>query len=235
MKNATIKQLVIDTAAYNGGIGLFENDKILGISYLNVPQTYSQRILYQIHTLMESMNLSFHDIDAVTFSMGPGSFTGLRIGLAVSKTLTFCLNIPLLMVSTLEAYAMSIPQNGFVAPLLDARKKEVFAALYEKKEGACTAIVVPKVTSIEHFISDLPQNKPVHFIGSGSTLYKEFIEENTGENSFFAGEETLLQVIPSLAALGYKKFKNNEFADTIFSEPFYIRRSEAEIAKDKKD
>ncbi len=228
-----MKQLVIDTASYNGGVGIIENERILGIFYLNVPLTHSQRLLHQVYSLLQSLNLSVSDLNAVTFSMGPGTFTGLRIGLATAKSLSFCLEIPLLMVPTLEAYAMAIPGKGFKAPLLDARKKEVFAALYEDENQEFRPLIKPTVISINDFLASLPGNQTIHFFGSGAQVYKTVIEKTLGNYACFTAEDILMRVIPALGNLGYKRFKNKEFADIISAEPYYIRRSDAEIAKGK--
>jgi len=227
-----LKQLVIDTATYSGGAGIFNNYQTLGMFYLNVTQTYSQRLLFQIYSLLESLNLSLKDLDAVTFSRGPGTFTGLRIGLSTAKTLAFCQNIPLIMPSTLAAYAWAVSTKGYVAPLLDARKKEVFAALYKNTSHSQQTLINPTVIGLNDFLSMLPRRRHIYFTGPGSIQNNTFIKKQLREYAHFVGEETFLQFIPALAYLGYTHYQQKDFTDIITGEPLYIRRSDAEIAKD---
>ncbi|HKZ46929.1 MAG TPA: tRNA (adenosine(37)-N6)-threonylcarbamoyltransferase complex dimerization subunit type 1 TsaB, partial [Thermodesulfobacteriota bacterium] len=137
-----MKILAIDTSASSGSIALLEDDQVIAELTTCTQKTHVERLLPLIKTLLSSINTKIEDVDGFALTTGPGSFTGLRIGLATIKGLAWSLNKPVVGVSTLEALAMNIPYSDKpICPILDARKKEVYAGIYKCNDNGPTCIM----------------------------------------------------------------------------------------------
>ncbi len=220
--------LAIDTSTPLGGICLYSTDRgILGEMRLGVVRTHSEGILSGIDFLLNGAGVAIRDVDFLTLTIGPGSFTGLRVGLSIVKGLAFSAGIRVVAVSTLRAFAYSLGRrNCLLCPLLDARKKEVYAAAFRREDDRLIEVVPEGAYVVEEFIKLL--QGPALFAGNGAILYRERILKKSG-NAMFA-EEAHISIIPScLAEYGMKEAERDNFADPAKLTPRYIRRSEAEI------
>ena len=222
------KILGIDAAGKGLSLAVAEGDKLLASACLNVGLTHSQRLLPQLAAMLDAAALTMQDIDLIAVTNGPGSFTGLRIGLATTKGLAEGRGIKLLPVSTLEAEAYAVRGLGaYICPVLDARRNEVYTALYTP-EGA--EIWLPAALSPQALAEKLREflsgNSPhqVIFVGDAADLYIAQMRQEPPERRLFG-------------ALGCAFLAGKRQEDALppeRAEAFYLRLSEAERNRNAK-
>ncbi len=223
-----LRVLAIETATYCGGVAILDSQKLLASLHLNTTKTHSERLMASIHTLLNELSFTVADLDGIVISRGPGSFTGIRIGMSVAKGLAFAAKKPLVAVSTLEALASRFAPHGFlICPVIDARRQEVFAALYEKDpysfclRSKSDEMVLP----IERLLPKI--NSPAIFSGDGSLKYQSVIRETLGSNAHFAPPTRMLPSAEDVALLGLESLRQGNVADPSLLEPTYLRKSDA--------
>ncbi len=225
--------LAIDTSTMLGGIAIMDESGLIAESRLNVKSTHSERLMTEIEHCLRQSGLSIPDIDVFAVATGPGSFTGLRIGLSTVKGFSYATGKPIVSVPTLEALAWNFPYSRYpVCTMLDARKKEVYAALFAWENNCLTKIINEASVNPEEFMRRylLPANyQKIIFAGEGTIIYKDEIIRAMGEKAVFAPYEKTVPSPANVAAIGLKKALLNEFSDPISLTPIYIRKSEAEV------
>ena len=222
--------LGIETATWLGSVALATESEVIAEYTLNIRRTHSERLMGMISRLLSDTDVALTNLDGIAVSIGPGSFTGLRIGLSTAKGLCFANDLPLIPVPTLEAMASRLCfVRCPVCPLLDARKQEVYAALYDVSDGAVREALAPGTISLEHLLAQIP--RPVIFSGDGSTIFRDRIREQLGDRAFFAPSDVAHPDAAAVARLGLSTFRKGEHAELFDLEPIYLRRSEAEIKK----
>ncbi len=228
-----MKVLGIDTSTMMGSVGLIDDDRPIGEYSLSIEVTHSERLMEGVNILLQGSRTRLEDIDGFAISTGPGSFTGLRIGLGTVKGLCMATGKGAAPVPTLEALALNMPYCSYaICPVLDARKKEIYAALFKYSENGCIIrLTEDMVISPPLLIERI--REPVVFLGDGVYIYRDFLKKRLGEYAHFAPVNTMLPSGLSVAWIGLGKLKKGE---TISSTevPLYIRRSEAEIKWDDK-
>ncbi len=227
-----MKILAIETSTMLGGVAIMDDSKgLIAEVRLNVKSTHSERLMTEIENLLRQSLLNITEIDVFAVSIGPGSFTGLRIGLSTVKGLSFATGKPVVSVPTLEAFAWNFPLCRHpICLLLDARKQEVYAGVFKWNDHKLTKILPETAISIKNLLeNEIFLNKIVVFSGEGCSLYKEEILNRMGQNAVFASPEKMVPLPSNVAYLGLRKALKNEFANPISLVPFYIRKSEAEI------
>ena len=224
-----MKILAVETSTMLGGVAVMDDSGGLIVEMrLNVKTAHSERLMTVIDHALKQAGLTVPDIDVFGIAIGPGSFTGLRIGLSTVKGLSFATGKPVVSVPTLEAFAWNFPYSAHpVCVMLDARKKEVYAAVFKWKDNGFERVV--EETSVRP--SDLVKtfDGPVVFAGEGASLYKESIIEIAGGNAILAPKQSMVPSPANVAFLGLRKAANGDFAEPAGLLPFYIRKSEAEI------
>ena len=176
--------------------------------------------------LLES-KLTIKDIEAIAVGKGPGSYTGLRIGVSAAKWLCFANDIPLISINSLEILAQSITiDSGLIIPMIDARRLEVYAAIYDKNLNAVRETKAEIIDS--HSFLDELQNQKVYFLGDGAKKCKEIILH---ENAVFI--ENVFPSAKKMATISYHKFKNESTEDVAYFEPFYLKNFVATQEKKK--
>lgn len=224
-----MKILAIETATIAGSVAILDDGAgLIGEVRVDVKVAHAERLMPSIEWLMNASGVSIHEIDAFAVSIGPGSFTGLRIGLSTVKGFSYATGKPVVPVPTLDAFARTLPFCSYViCPMFDARKNEVYAALYKWDGDVCRKILP------ETAISPLELMKQVHertvFMGEGAALYKEIILEALKDHAVFAPASKMSPAASSVAEIAVEKLKQGMVADPVSLAPFYIRRSEAEI------
>ncbi len=229
--------LAVETSTLTGSVALMEGsldgenseEKILSEITLNVPGTHSERLMPSIDRLLREASLSIDNIQGIALALGPGSFTGLRIGVSTVKGLAYALKVPVVGVPTLDALAQNVPfALSLVCPVLDARKKEVYAALFRGDgQGQIQKISEDWVVSPEDLCPRIPE-KTV-FLGNGMEMYRELFKEKLGSRALFAPPELSLPRAANVARLSLPRFKDGLTLDLFSFIPTYLRRSEAEI------
>jgi tRNA threonylcarbamoyladenosine biosynthesis protein TsaB len=230
-----MKLLAIETSTMLGGIAVI--DYVSGLFSevrLNVKSTHSERLMTEIDHILKQSGVEITDIDVFAIAIGPGSFTGLRIGLSTIKGFAFATGKPVVAVPTLEALAWNVPYCPYpVCTLLDARKKEVYAALFQWKDEDFTRLMEETSVRIDVLlekIDRLSQGKVI-FTGEGALLYKERIIGAMKEKAAFPPNEKMFPSPANVASIGMQKALRGEFSEPLSLVPFYIRRSEAEIKR----
>ena len=228
-----MKILAIETSTLFGGVAIIDDMSGLLIEIrLNIETTYSERLMTQIDHALKQTGLSPSEIDAFAVTIGPGSFTGLRIGLSTVKGFSYAMRKPIVTVPTLEALAWHFPFSEIpVCPLLDARKQEVYAGLFcwegdgFRKEFAETSLTIE---ALADHIQRLSLEK-VLFTGEGSTLYSDSIRKCMEGSAIFAPAEKRAPSPAIVASLAMKRALAGDYSEPITLVPRYIRKSEAEI------
>lgn len=222
--------LAIDTATLASGVALATADKLVAEIILQTKKTHSERLMPHIEQLLELGQTAKEDITAIAVSIGPGSFTGLRIGLATAKALAYVWRVPVVGVSTLAALAYACPApNSLLCPLLDAQKGNVYQAVYRWEAGNLIEITAPRVIAHQDAIKELKEQPlPVMMLGEGAVLFQEAIVA-AGSPIELAPPHVILPRAGSVALLGHQMLAQGISHDAMTLEPLYIRRSEAEV------
>lgn len=213
--------LLLETATSNCSVALTENGKIIGFKEVNERNIHASHITLFIEELMINAGKNYSDLDAIAVSKGPGSYTGLRIGVSTAKGLCYALDIPLIGIDTLEAMAsglqsrIDIADSDLLIPMIDARRMEVYTGIFQKDlkviEPICAKIV--DVDSFEQY-----KNNKLLLFGDGAGKFKELFSEQSNiriidfENS-----------ARDLNVLACRKLLNKETEDVAYFEPFYLK------------
>ncbi len=207
-----------------------DNNVLVAEARMNVRLTHSERLMPGISHVLDSSGLRLGDIDVFAVAVGPGSFTGLRVGLSTVKGLVYATGKRLVTVPTLEAFAWNVPfSRHLVCPLLDARRKEVYAGLFRWTGSDFSRVVNEQAIKLEDLLSRIKE--PAVFLGEAAILYRESIQGALGDKALFAQPQVMVPFPSNVAYLGMRKAERGEFDDPINLVPLYLRRSEAEVKK----
>jgi tRNA threonylcarbamoyladenosine biosynthesis protein TsaB len=222
--------LGIETATFCGGAALLADDRLIGSRTLNSLATHSARLLRAIEDLLRETETRLDDLTGLAISIGPGSFTGVRIGLSSAKGLAVALGIPVVGVSTLEALAVRAGRDTrLICPVIDARRNETFAAAYRWERGADLPrlAIAPGVMPIRNFLRGLRGR--CLFLGDGALRYRADIESQLGDRASFAPPHRILPSAEEIAWLGQRRLARGESDDLARLEPVYLRSSDARL------
>ncbi|HFC97489.1 MAG TPA: tRNA (adenosine(37)-N6)-threonylcarbamoyltransferase complex dimerization subunit type 1 TsaB [Thermosulfurimonas dismutans] len=218
--------LALETSGETGGVALYR-ERLLGEILLSGSITYSRRLLPAVEFLLRHLDLRLEEVDILAVSIGPGSFTGLRIGAATVKGLSLALGKPVVAVDTLAALAALVPASPYpVCPVLDARRGEIFAALYRTEGDEPRVLLPPGLYSPEALCAHL--SGPTLFVGEGLRVYGDFFRERLGGNFRQAPGHLREGRASAVAWLASRKALRGEFCDPARLVPFYLRATEAE-------
>jgi tRNA threonylcarbamoyladenosine biosynthesis protein TsaB len=223
-----MRVLGVDTSTMTAGIGVVEKDEILAEVKFSVKITYSEILLSCIDQALKNVGLKINHLDGFAISIGPGSFTGLRIGLSTLKGLSFATGKPLASVPSLDALAfLSLYCQYPVVTMLDAKKDQVYAAIYETKDGELKRKSDYLVTEVEDLVRSISQK--TLFVGPGARVFQKRLIELLKDKAHFSLAEQSLPSGATVALLGSKKLISGRVEDIADSEPMYLRKSEAEL------
>ncbi|WP_303720489.1 tRNA (adenosine(37)-N6)-threonylcarbamoyltransferase complex dimerization subunit type 1 TsaB [Malonomonas rubra] len=231
--SADIKILAIDSSSFTGSVALCQGEKLVGESLLNVRSTHSENLLRQIDLLLADTGWQLQDLDLLVAVTGPGSFTGLRIGIATIKGLAQVVAKPVIGVSSLQMLAMNLPLSPVpICAFMDARKKEVYSQLFRWSEEGPQPVGEAQVLPPQHLLQQI--DCQVAFVGDGVPLYQQEIIEALGEKALLPNASAH-QVRASQAAwLGWQGFVHERVDTAAELLPIYIRPSDAELGHKKK-
>lgn len=219
--------LAIDTSTNIGSIALFDTEKrvVVGEITLNVKQNHSAIINKVLDSLLTLSGVKKEAIDKIAVSIGPGSFTGIRIGVGLAKGLAYALKKPIVGVNELDMLANIYSGEKDVVAILDARKERVFAGIYEKKDEILVLKDEYKACELQEILEKI--DKETVFVGDGALIYREKIKEFLKEKAKFLKDSLNLSRAAIIAELAEEK------EDNIFLlEPYYIAKSQAEREKE---
>ena len=207
--------LHIDTAVQTASVCLSKNEKSIGVKMNSSQNDHAAWLQPAIVSLLREHDVPMKNLAAIAVSAGPGSYTGLRVGMATAKGLCYALQLPLITLSTLKMMAVSaLKENAnFFCPMIDARRMEVFTAVFDH---SLEEIEAPRnqILSDTSFQNLFVQGEVV-FFGNGSNKFKTLV---THPNALFKNIETTAE---QMAGLAFEKMKKKEFANLAYSEPFY--------------
>jgi tRNA threonylcarbamoyladenosine biosynthesis protein TsaB len=233
--------LAVETSTFTGSVALAEASlpegawRIVAETTLHLSETHSSRLMPTIDRLLRETSRPIQAVQGIAVGLGPGSFTGLRIAVSTVKGLAFSLRVPVVGVPTLDALAHNIPfASPLVCPVLDARKKEVYAALFRGDgEGHLRRIGETWVLSPEDLCSRISER--IVLVGSGTEVYGETFREKLGSRALFASPEFSFPRASTVARLSLPSFQRGQTLDPMTFSPIYVRRSEAEIHWERKE
>lgn len=218
--------LAIETTSVYPSVAVLNEDNVIMESESTEKLNHHKMLIPLIDQTLKKMNLTMEEITGISVSQGPGSFTGIRIGISTARALAQALHIKIATISSLEAMSYFYhQQEGIFCPMLDARKDQVYAAIYQHENGKQKEIFPQGVYPIDEIL-DFTEKKPVAYFGDGMVLFQEKIQARS-ELAIFLKEEKI-HTAASIAVLGRQKFDEGKGVEYSLAEPAYFRKSEAE-------
>ncbi len=225
--------LGIETSTKTGSVAVVSEEGVIAQYSLNIEITHSERLMATVDRVFKDTGLAIADMGGFSVSVGPGSFTGLRIGISTVKGLALATDKPVAAVPTLQALAWNLPVAAHpVCPLLDARKNEVYMAVYRYDEAALVLLRPETAMPVVKLAGEII-GKTI-FTGEGSHIYRREIEALFGARALFAPLSATLPSAAAVAEIGLAMIKGGCQANPDALIPTYIRRPEAEVAWEKR-
>ena len=221
--------LAFETSAKAASVALLEGKKLLGESYQNTGLTHSQTLMVMAEDLLKQCGKTVSDVTAVAVAEGPGSFTGVRIGVAAAKGFAWGGQIPCYGVSTLEAMAESLGvYRGYVCPCMDARRSQVYNALFYVNQGKLERIAPDRAIALADLGNEIKNfSEPIFLVGDGAVLCYNTLLKSV-PNLVLPPEHRIHQRATGVALLAAKKEAAGESGDGNALTPNYLRLSQAE-------
>ena len=216
--------LAMDTSSVNATVAVSDENKILGEYTISSERAHSQMIMPMLDNLLSSLSLTLSEVDVFAVCIGPGSFTGVRIGMAAMKTLAQSLSKPIIGISATDSVAASFSLNSkYICPIFDARRNDVYNAVYLNGEK----IVGERIVDFDELLCEMA-DKEVVFAGDAIIKYKDRIEGYNNPKWHIAPVNLAMQRASSLAALAVGRALNSDYDNLYDLSPIYIRLSQAE-------
>lgn len=217
-----VKILAIETSTSICSVSVHGDGELISLCELNEPGVHAERLVLLIEEVLQKAELGFKDLDAIAVSEGPGSYTGLRIGVSTAKGLAFGLNRPLIGVNTLQALASAVPmeEGDLVIPVLDARRMEVYREVFDWKLNSVSKLdaEVLVADSFQNFL----ENHRVYFLGDAVDKVKSLVQS---ENARFISDTSFSAI--HMGKISFEKFKGGQFADLAYFVPNYLKEFKA--------
>jgi tRNA threonylcarbamoyladenosine biosynthesis protein TsaB len=212
--------LSLETSASTCSVAIHENGNLVADLEITKPQEHASQLAVLIQQVIQKSSLKIHDLNAVSVSSGPGSYTGVRIGTSTAKGICFALNIPLLAIPTLDLLAIQVKKlfiiDGFLCPMIDAKRMEVYCQIFTmdlKIISEAKAMVVNEAS-----FAELLESGKMLFFGDGSKKCKTVLRH---QNALFLDD-----VLPSAEKMGvisFDKYQQGKFEDLVNFTPFYLK------------
>ncbi len=235
-----MKILSMECSATPASVAVIEDNKILASSFVNVRLTHSQTLMPMVENLLNSAKLSINDIDGLAISNGPGSFTGVRIGISALKGIAAPKNLPCVAVSTLRAMAENYAGTDcYICAVMDARCNQVYNAIFEIKNNEVIRLCEDRALMCDELASEIKTDyqkadKNIIIIGDGTNIFFPFVEDI--KNVRKASPQLRYQNAVGVGLVATENFRNNEVLSANALLPFYLRLPQAERElKAKKD
>lgn len=248
-----MKTLCIDTSSKICAVAILDNDKLVKKIELNNGLTHSESLMPIIKDIFEETNLTLNDINLLICDIGPGSFTGIRIGIATVKAFSDSFNIPIIGVSSLTSLAYNIKSEGLICSLIDCKNNNCYYSLYKLKDNTYTLLEAPTADSIENCIKLLNykyNDKKITFVGDGALIYREHILSDCNNSSIYFSDDEINDInILNLGLAGIDIFSDknkdiihgkntdknnsNNYNDNIL--PLYLKKPQAQRQLEEKN
>lgn len=231
-----MKILALDTSTNMASIAVMDENMLLGEYSLNQDLSHSENLLPMIKEILDSLNLKINDIDLYGVSIGPGSFTGLRIGVTTVKAFAHLFDKPIVGVSTLEALGFNLAYNNIVVPMIDARRNRVYTGIYTWENAELVTLMEADALEMDILLEKLANDyEKIVVNGNGTLLHRERIEKKLGSKVRFASigdNSSRATSVGELALINYNKGQVDNYYTLA---PDYLRKSQAERELDKKE
>lgn len=228
-----MKVLGVDTSTMVATCAVLNDDALLGEYSLSQDMTHSENLVPMIKAMLDSLNLYIRDIDLYGVSIGPGSFTGLRIGSATMKSFAHVYDKPIIGISTLEGLAFNLAYDGFIVPMIDARRNRVYTAMYKWEKGVLINVLKPDVMEIEALINLLTDYDKIIVNGNGACMYRHIIKHKLKDKAIFSPISLNGCKASSIAELALLRAQGDNQHNYYNLVPEYMKESQAqrELAK----
>ena len=220
-----MKILCIDTSSKLCSVAILEDKELIKKIELNNGLTHSESLMPNIKNVFEDARLTINDINLIVCDIGPGSFTGIRIGIATAKAFSDSLNIPTIGISSLECLAHNAQKTGIICSIIDSKNNNCYFALYKFENGKYVVLNFPEATSIDNLIELLKTNyssESIYFVGDGAIIYKEQIKNILKNYEFNATDLDIY----NLGVAGLEKYLNLGKGEKIL--PLYLKKTQAQ-------
>jgi len=220
--------LAVDTTTPSGSVAILDGTRLVAETAVESASTHSSRLLASINLLLGALRIGITDIEGFAVAPGPGSFTGIRIGLSTVKSFAFASGKPVAPISSLLALAWKLRDSpaSLVCPMLDAKKGEIYAALYEIEDGRLKERVAQGAYSPGDFLSRLPARRNILFIGNGAELYRQKIQVHLKDKAGISSRSYFIAY--EVGRLGGELLTAKKGVSSARLEPLYFRISQAE-------
>ena len=220
--------LAVDTTTPSGSAAILEDAQLKGEVACKSPVTHSAGLLRAVDHLLRAADLAIEDIGGFAVAAGPGSFTGIRIGLSTVKSLAFASGRPVAAVTTLRALALKLvhPQVRLICPILDAKKGEIYSALFESSREGLMEIIPQGAYTPDDLFARLPSHRVIHFIGNGLSVHRDRLAPYIKDRGRFPSRTAF--IAHEVGILGLEELKRGRGVPAGRLEPIYFRSSQAE-------
>lgn len=225
-----MKILSIDTSSKVASVAIMDEQKLICEYTINHKMTHSQRLMPIIKEVLQASDLEISDIDLFAVAIGPGSFTGIRIGVATAKALAHSYNKPIIGINTLDMLALGGAYfDGIICPIIDARNNQVYTSLYSWESDQPKIISEYIGIDMQELMAMLKEKKEkVIFMGDGVLSFKQCIIDTLKEQAFFTPIYNITQNASKVAQSALYKFNKGIHDDFLTLTPFYLRKTQAE-------
>ncbi|MFZ7120562.1 MAG: tRNA (adenosine(37)-N6)-threonylcarbamoyltransferase complex dimerization subunit type 1 TsaB [Eubacteriaceae bacterium] len=229
--------LAIDTATMVSSVAIINDEKLLCEITINSKKNHSEKLILLIDDMIKNCDISINDVDIFTCTIGPGSFTGLRIAISTIKGLAQSLDKPVIGISTLESLAFNLPYaDGIICPIIDAQRNNVYTGLYEWENGKLICLLKDNVMEIENLFQTISKmNKNIYITGDAIKKIPQDLIKNKSNNIYITPIIFQMPKGGSLANLALIKAKEGMIQSYTELEPNYIRKSQAEYQLEMKN
>lgn len=231
-----MKILALDTSTHVASCAVMDENMVLGEYSLNQDFSHSENLVPMVKELLDSLDLKISDIDLYGVSIGPGSFTGLRISVATVKAFAHLFDKPVVGISTLEALAFNLPYNNIVVPMIDARRDRVYTGIYSWEGNKLITLMEADALEVDTLLEKLDKNyNNIIANGNGILLHRERIKERLGKKIRFAtigSNSCRAASVGELALIKYNEGKRDNYYTLA---PDYLRKSQAERQLNKRE
>lgn len=224
-----MKILAVETSSVVASCAVLEDERLIAEEIVNTRLTHSETLMPMIDSVLKKAEVDISDIDTFAVAIGPGSFTGLRIGISAVKALAHAGNKKVVGVSTLKALSKNLPfTEKLIVPIMDARRGEVYTAIYKGD----TEILEPSAMPIIELLEIVKaKGECAVFLGDGVPVFKEIVKETLGDMAYFAPANLSEQRASSIGVLAVSEKKNDYHA----LSPVYLRKSQAEREREERE
>jgi len=226
-----MKILAIDTSTSVMGVSLLDDKKVYAEIITNLKKNHSIRLMPTVDLIFSEVNWQPEDIDLIAVAKGPGSYTGVRIGVTTAKTLSWSLNIPLVGVSTLEAMAYSHHHfSGVISPVIDARREQVYTGLYKKTEVGFTNLKKDRIILLTDWLDNIMEyNEQVLFVGDDVQIHFDKIQQKKNIEALYSSPAFNTARPGIIGFLAGEKYLKGQTEDKFDFAPAYLQLTEAEV------